>query len=80
MEITFLTRLGSDRICRSVLSILLLATAGVSYVHAVPVDGEKPESSNPPNIIMILADDLGWSDTTLFGTCLLYTSPSPRDS
>ena len=76
MEITFLTRLGSDRICRSVLSMLLLATAGVSYVHAVPVDGEKPESSNPPNIIMILADDLGWSDTTLFGTTRLYRTPN----
>ena len=37
-----------------------------------------------PNIILIMADDLGWGDTGFNGskvikTCLLYTSPSPRD-
>lgn len=29
-----------------------------------------------PNIIFILADDLGWSDTTLFGTTALYETPN----
>ncbi len=29
-----------------------------------------------PNIIFILADDLGWSDTTLFGTTKLYKTPN----
>lgn len=28
-----------------------------------------------PNIIFILADDLGWSDTTLFGTTQFYRTP-----
>ncbi len=29
-----------------------------------------------PNIVLILADDLGWSDTTLFGTTRLYETPN----
>lgn len=29
-----------------------------------------------PNVVFILADDLGWSDTTLFGTTQLYKTPN----
>lgn len=29
-----------------------------------------------PNVVLILADDLGWSDTTLFGTTQLYRTPN----
>ncbi|MCP4171915.1 MAG: sulfatase, partial [Fuerstiella sp.] len=29
-----------------------------------------------PNVVFILADDLGWSDTTLFGTTKLYQTPN----
>ena len=29
----------------------------------------------PPNVVFILADDLGWSDTTLNGTTKLYETP-----
>ena len=29
-----------------------------------------------PNILLILADDLGWSDTTLFGTTKFYRTPN----
>jgi arylsulfatase A-like enzyme len=29
-----------------------------------------------PNIVFILADDLGWSDTTLYGTTKLYETPN----
>lgn len=30
----------------------------------------------PTNIVFILADDLGWSDTTLYGTTKLYQTPN----
>ena len=30
----------------------------------------------PLNVVFILADDLGWSDTTLFGTTSLYETPN----
>ena len=33
-------------------------------------------AERPPNIVLILADDLGWSDTTLFGTTRLYQTPN----
>lgn len=29
-----------------------------------------------PNVVFILADDLGWSDTTLFGTTTFYKTPN----
>ncbi len=29
-----------------------------------------------PNVVLILADDLGWSDTTLFGTTRFYRTPN----
>jgi len=29
-----------------------------------------------PNVIVILCDDLGWSDTTLYGTTTLYETPN----
>nr|WP_246146312.1 sulfatase [Rubripirellula lacrimiformis] len=29
-----------------------------------------------PNVVFILADDLGWSDTTLFGTTSFYKTPN----
>jgi len=30
----------------------------------------------PPNVVFILADDLGWSDTTLYGTTKFYETPN----
>ena len=29
-----------------------------------------------PNLVFILADDLGWSDTTLYGTTRFYETPN----
>lgn len=33
-------------------------------------------AADPPNIVFILADDLGWSDTTLYGTTNFYRTPN----
>jgi arylsulfatase A-like enzyme len=33
-------------------------------------------AADKPNVIFILADDLGWSDTTLYGTTKLYQTPN----
>ena len=49
------------------LAALLLFNS--ELLHAV----ELPRN---PNIVFILADDLGWSDTTLFGTTEFYETPN----
>ena len=33
-------------------------------------------SAQKPNVIFILADDLGWADTTLYGHTSLYQTPN----
>ncbi|QDV44054.1 Arylsulfatase [Stieleria neptunia] len=35
-----------------------------------------PTVSAKPNVVFILADDLGWSDTTLYGTTSFYKTPN----
>lgn len=45
----------------------LAVVSGAIAVHAAP---------SKPNVVFILADDLGWSDTTLFGTTKYYTTPN----
>ena len=52
---------------------LALVTLALCVSAAVSVASEKP------NVLLILADDLGYGDVGCYG-CLLYTSPSPRDS
>ncbi|VGO12671.1 Arylsulfatase [Pontiella desulfatans] len=44
-----------------------LAALLCGFVHA---------AEKPMNVIFILADDLGWSDTTLYGTTSLYKTPN----
>ncbi|TWU28832.1 Arylsulfatase [Novipirellula artificiosorum] len=34
------------------------------------------QAESKPNVVFILADDLGWSDTTLFGTTSFYKTPN----
>lgn len=34
------------------------------------------EAASKPNVVFILADDLGWSDTTLYGTTKFYRTPN----
>ena len=34
------------------------------------------QEQTPTNVIFILADDLGWADTTLYGHTKLYQTPN----
>jgi hypothetical protein len=47
---------------------LLMITAGCTNTQKV--------KGNNPGILFITVDDLGWSDTQLFGTTLLYETPN----
>ena len=40
------------------------------------MDSGAISSEARPNVIFILADDLGWSDTTLFGATKFYQTPN----
>ncbi|MCA9136015.1 MAG: sulfatase [Planctomycetales bacterium] len=51
---------------RTVYPLLVVALAVATGGAAEP----------KPNVVFILADDLGWSDTTLFGTSKFYKTPN----
>ena len=51
---------------------LILITLCAVLISGVPA----PAVETKPNIVFILADDLGWSDTTLFGTTKFYETPT----
>lgn len=57
------------------LSALLFPFVLCAATHAAPPDFAKA-STDKPNVLFILADDLGWSDTTLYGTTKLYQTPN----
>ena len=62
------------RTTRCSLLVVACVAIAVSSIQAV-------ESAPGPNLVFILADDLGWSDTTLYGTTSFYETPnigSPR--
>lgn len=49
-------------------SILSLVAASLTLAN--------PALSKPMNVVFILADDLGWADTTLYGHTTLYETPN----
>ena len=49
-----------------ILQLLLLVVVGVTSAAA----------ESPTNIVLILADDLGWADTTLYGKTSFYETPN----
>lgn len=46
------------------------------WLLAVIVMSQTLVADTKPNVVFILADDLGWSDTTLFGTTNFYKTPN----
>lgn len=53
-------------------AVSLLALLAGTCLTAAPAPGV----SSGPNIVFILADDLGWSDTTLYGGTKYYKTPN----
>ena len=51
---------------------------GLMLLFAATVVSALPPllAADRPNLVFILADDLGWSDTTLFGTTKFYETPN----
>ena len=48
----------------------------MTFLVFLALSGIESFGNEPTNVILILADDLGWSDTTLFGKTKLYETPN----
>jgi arylsulfatase A-like enzyme len=56
---------------------LLLILLSATSVNAIGDDlASSKNSEQQMNVVFILADDLGWSDTELYGTTKLYKTPN----
>ena len=58
------------------IATLILITIFAALSIGSVIAGERPTKGSVPNIVLILADDLGWSDTTLYGTTKFYQTPN----
>lgn len=54
----------------------LRLAAALSVISGYAIAAGGPARPHPPNIIFILADDLGWSDTTLYEHTRFYETPN----
>jgi hypothetical protein len=57
---------------RSLASTISTVLVAASFVTALD---DSLNAAEKPNVLLILADDLGWSDTTLYDTTTLYQTP-----
>ncbi len=55
---------------------LAITVASVMLVSMKSTHAQTLRHAQRPNIVLIVADDLGWSDTTLHGTTKLYQTPN----
>lgn len=50
--------------------------AAICIAASIGLLDETQAAESKPNVVFILADDLGWSDTTLFDTTKFYRTPN----
>ena len=66
--------------CRNPVELSFLKETFVlqkmTFLVFLALSGIESFANEPTNVILILADDLGWSDTTLFGKTKLYETPN----
>ena len=55
---------------------LVSGAAAIAISIAAAATAQSDTDTSKPNVVLILADDLGWSDTTLYGTTTLYRTPN----
>jgi arylsulfatase A-like enzyme len=61
----------------AMLTVLSALLGGQALSQAIPTaPGPQSGESVRPNILFILADDLGWADTTPYGHTRLYQTPN----
>ncbi len=58
------------------ITTLILTTAAAVLSIGPSIAGNCADSRSVPNIVLILADDLGWADTTLYGHTKFYRTPN----
>ncbi|MDB4459243.1 sulfatase-like hydrolase/transferase [bacterium] len=63
----------SNQLIKQVVGVCLLSMLAVGEVA---LGANAKEGKKAPNLVFILADDLGWSDTTLYGTTSFYETPN----
>lgn len=65
-----------QRVRWSIATVAALLWITSSTQSTFATEPEASTDSRQPNIVFILADDLGWSDTTLYGTTKFYDTPN----
>ena len=54
----------------------VIVACGISLFAMLFGTATTNAAESKPNVVFILSDDLGWSDTTLFGATKLYRTPN----
>jgi arylsulfatase A-like enzyme len=59
------------------IAALTLITVSAILLSIHPAECEEYDNkARVPNVVLVLADDLGWSDTTLYGQTKFYRTPN----
>jgi arylsulfatase A-like enzyme len=68
---------GKHEMASAILRSSIFSAVSIFAIAMIAMcSSSRAESSDRPNIVFILADDLGWSDTTLHGTTKFYQTPN----